>query len=198
MSAIDDLITDRTSSDVSAVTTLLNKWYAGHWSATDYVTWQNGMKGAWNYTDLNRINEALQEVNGFAMLQQGRVDTAREAANVPDNGVFHLPYQPRELTFKYDYAEGDSVEQGQEADLILAYQTIGEWCGDYLTATQKAKIPTDIGFMTYTKANDMESVILDFQNALAQMTNDYINRVTIWSDLTAQQTGTAITGGSYV
>ena len=62
MSIIDDLITDRTESDVNRVHELARKWVDGEWTGTtsELSEWYSGMKGAYNATDLNRVNAAME------------------------------------------------------------------------------------------------------------------------------------------
>ena len=50
-----ELITDRTSQDVARVKELTFK----DMTADELTEWLAGMKGAYNYTDLNRVNEAV-------------------------------------------------------------------------------------------------------------------------------------------
>lgn len=58
MSVIDNLITDRTSSDVSRWSELKSKGWSGM-TESEKAEWSAGMKGAYKYTDLNRVNEAM-------------------------------------------------------------------------------------------------------------------------------------------
>ena len=58
MSIIDILITDRTQSDITRWRTLHDKGWA-NMTADEKTEWTAGMKGAYNATDLNRVNNAL-------------------------------------------------------------------------------------------------------------------------------------------
>lgn len=58
MSIIDTLITDRTQSDITRWRTLHDKGWA-NMTADEKAEWTAGMKGAYNATDLNRVNDAL-------------------------------------------------------------------------------------------------------------------------------------------
>lgn len=60
MSVIDTLITDRSYSDVEALTTLQEAIVKGTATPQQISEWNSAShKGAYNYTDLNRVNEAL-------------------------------------------------------------------------------------------------------------------------------------------
>ena len=55
---LDDLIFDRTQSDVNRVQSLTQKMIAGTATEAEKAEWLGGkMKGAWNASDLNRIEE---------------------------------------------------------------------------------------------------------------------------------------------
>lgn len=63
MSVIDELITDRTQADVDTLTELLGKPFA-QWTAEEAAWFREASsKGAYNYTDLNRVTEAMDYLN---------------------------------------------------------------------------------------------------------------------------------------
>lgn len=63
MSIIDNLITDRSQSDVDALRTLLARGKA-NWTAEELAEFNLARsKGAYNYTDLNRVTEAMDYIN---------------------------------------------------------------------------------------------------------------------------------------
>ena len=59
MSIIDTLITDRTQADVNRALTLSAKGWAAM-TAAEREEFEAGMKGAYNATDLNRVNAAME------------------------------------------------------------------------------------------------------------------------------------------
>lgn len=64
-----DLIFDRDSGDVERVKYLSGKGWA-NMTSEEQAEWLNGMKGAYNYTDLNRVESAvsvLAEILGVAV-----------------------------------------------------------------------------------------------------------------------------------
>ena len=63
MSIIDNLITDRTQSDVDGLRELLARGKAS-WTAEELAEFNLARsKGAYNYTDLNRVTEAMDYIN---------------------------------------------------------------------------------------------------------------------------------------
>lgn len=61
MSVIDTLVTDRAKSDTDRWATLRGKGFA-NMTAAEQAEWLAEMKGAYNYTDLNRVGEAMNYV----------------------------------------------------------------------------------------------------------------------------------------
>lgn len=83
MSVIDTLITDRTQSDVTELERVRNKILAGgltSLTAAEKSAWLGGMKASYNYTDLNRVGEAVNylcsELNslGFTVNVTGKTN----------------------------------------------------------------------------------------------------------------------------
>lgn len=68
---IDNLITDRTQADVDRVKSLTLKWLDGTITNAEKSEWLAGLKGAYNYTDLNRVGEAVEYVANI-LNQSGR------------------------------------------------------------------------------------------------------------------------------
>ena len=67
----DNLIYDRTAADVSRVAELTRKMRSGTASDTERAEWLDGrMKGAWNASDLNRIERWTIYLTDF-LAQQG-------------------------------------------------------------------------------------------------------------------------------
>jgi hypothetical protein len=58
-SIIDALITDRTASDVAEVISLAQKISAGNATETEITEFLTVMKGSYNYTDMNRVGQAV-------------------------------------------------------------------------------------------------------------------------------------------
>lgn len=60
--SLPEMVTDRTSADVSRVEELAAKGWTGMTTA-EQTEWAAGMKGAYNYTDLNRVTAAMDYIN---------------------------------------------------------------------------------------------------------------------------------------
>lgn len=98
MSVIDNLITDRTSSDVSRWSELKSKGWSGM-TESEKAEWSAGMKGAYKYTDLNRVNEAMvylqNRLRGYGYL----VDVVLPVIEDVDPGASRLPDGYQEVEY---------------------------------------------------------------------------------------------------
>jgi hypothetical protein len=91
MSIIDTLITDRTAADTAALETLFAKARAGSLTEEERAILANpAHKGAYNYTDLNRVNTAMEYLvtrlrgYGYAMAGYQRDETHWTMASIPN------------------------------------------------------------------------------------------------------------------
>lgn len=63
MSIIDNLVTDRSQADVDSLRALLARG-AANWTAEELSEFNLARsKGSYNYTDLNRVTEAMDYIN---------------------------------------------------------------------------------------------------------------------------------------
>lgn len=60
--SLPEMVTDRTSADVSRVEELAAKGWSGM-TTVEQTEWAAGMKGAYNHTDLNRVTAAMDYIN---------------------------------------------------------------------------------------------------------------------------------------
>lgn len=95
MSVIDTLITDRTASDAARVRSLAGKIKAGTATISELAEWNSlAMKGGYNYTDLNRVAEAINYVDGLLKkygYQSGVSWKTESGSSLPD-GYTELEY----------------------------------------------------------------------------------------------------------
>lgn len=86
---LDNLIFDRTQADVDRVKTLTQKLIAGTATDTEKSEWLAGMKGAYNYADLNRVTAAMDYLNDY-FLSLG-YHTGYQPITVPHQSTSPLP-----------------------------------------------------------------------------------------------------------
>jgi len=98
MSQFDNLIYDRTSEDVTHRKTLHDKIANGTATATEITEWmQDAQRGAYNYTDLNRVGtlltliKSLSDEIGMSLTYPYSVVTNYSRTNLPTTtDVSHL------------------------------------------------------------------------------------------------------------
>lgn len=135
-----ELITDRTQADVNRVKELAAKAKAGTWTTAERAEWLAGMKGAYNYTDWNRVESAVAELASILGVSL-RTVTTWSATNVPTeaDGVRYLA-NVRKLK---------AVCQG-------------------LSGTPPT--PESMQRMTYVEANDIEKILTDIETVIYSWT----------------------------
>lgn len=133
MSIIDTLITDRTGADVSRVEALAAKIKAGTATESELAEWNGAaMKGAYNYTDLNRVGEAVAYLAARLRLYGYAVTVAP----------------------KTDWSESDTPSPAQ----LEAY--LADLCTLRKALAQLPATPTTPdGITTVEEANDIESIL---------------------------------------
>ena len=144
-----ELITDRTQADVNRVKELAAKGKAGTWTAAEQAEWLAGLKGAYNYTDWNRVESAVAEIASLLGVSLETVttwsatsvpteaDAARYLANVRKlktvcQGLSGTPNAPESMQ-RFTYKEANDIEKILTDIEIVIYSWVrcGEvYCGE--------------------------------------------------------------------
>lgn len=137
------LITDRTQADVDRAGELNAKGWA-RMTEEERAEWSAGMKGAYNYADLNRVERAVAELAGKLGLTLS-VKTNWTEADVPKaadferylgniralrevrSGLAGTPATPASMA-RLDYKTANAIEQIL-VDIEIALGTYS-YCGD--------------------------------------------------------------------
>ena len=125
-----NLITDRTQADVDRVNELSAKGWAGM-TPEEKAEWNAGLKGAYNFTDLNRVETAV------AYLAE----------------KFGL-----DLTTKTNWHVSDIPTQADIDRFLENIVAIRNVASVYTTTP---RTPKSMSKLTYTTANDIEKILLD-------------------------------------
>ena len=164
MSVIDNLITDRTSADVTRLKNLLSKGWQNMTAEeqTEFLT--AAMKGAYNYTDLNRVESAVAYI--AAALIQAPVDLQAYAASlgVAWDTAYDVPYDPDDysLTTKTNWADADIP---LDADMTRYLANIVTLRGA-ITAIYD-ELPDNMNNLDYVTANTIERVLIQIDAVLS-------------------------------
>lgn len=138
-----NLITDRTQADVDRVRHLAQKGF-GNMTADEKTEWLNGLKGAYNASDLNRVGAAVAYV-------AGRLTGYGYAVSVSprqDWQVADIPTQESMMAYLADVA-------ALRAALTVAADT--------------PEVPEDMERLTWQEANDIEKILVDVDELLTHM-----------------------------
>lgn len=133
-----NLITDRTQNDVKYVTTIRNKIIDGSITSSELVEWNNGLKGSYNYTDLNRVGNAVSTI----------------VAELNDVGYIIM------LNPKTDWALGDIPTPAQMTTYLSNIVAIKS-----ILDLDKA-LPSSMNKISYEDANHIEELLLEAEQII--------------------------------
>lgn len=142
------LTADRTQFDVDRVNNLAKKGWA-NMTAEERADWETGLKGAYNCTDLNRVQSAVRYLQDrFAAI-----------------GYFVELSDPRTWTVQ------DSPTQTEMAEYLADVRAIR---GIITLFNNTPQVPdTMVGF-NYIKANNIEQILLDVDTLLTNMVSSFV------------------------
>lgn len=161
MSIIDNLVYDRTQADVDRVFTLKNKILTGGLnalSAEEKTEYMAGMKGAYNYGDMNRVGQAVAYIADRMTALPGELDAYRAEKGVGDDPNYEVPYDPSTVVVsaKTDWAMGDTPTQS----LVKAYLNNLTVLRKQLDLPSNAPaVPSSLDNLTYATANEIEYLL---------------------------------------
>lgn len=136
-SIIDALITDRTASDVSKAVSLAQKISTGNATEAEITEFLTVMKGSYNYTDMNRVGQAVTYLR----------DRLRDDAGTSV-----------EVSPKTDWSNGDIPTPEQAAQYISNVKNIR---AAFILPENTPPAPESLSNLTHSQANDIETI---FQN----------------------------------
>ncbi len=181
MSVIDTLIFDRTQEDVDRVYELRNKILSGGMSALskeEKDEWLAGMKGSYNYTDINRVGEAVQYIYDRMQALPDELDAYRESQGVEDSPEFHVPYDiSKIMVFPTTNATMDEIPTQLYIGFYLANLAV---LSDALTLPDDApNYPMSLDYMTYETANDIERLLYVINDAVSDLEAELRHKIDV-------------------
>lgn len=163
MSVLDTLITDRSAADVIRWQQLDSKDYSDM-TAAEKTEWDGALKGSYDYTDLNRVGQAIAYV-------AAELYAAGYAVNVNP---------------KTDWARGDIPTPTQYAQYLADVAAIR---AALALGTSVPTAPTKV--TERVEANDIETILLAVDDALARIDAAVMYLDTIFCGQDFYQGGTA-------
>lgn len=166
-----NLVYDRTTKDVAEVRRLLAKLdpeTGDGLTAAEQAKWDAGLKGAYNFTDLNRVESAVK-----------LLAAALTSAGYP---VEVTPVLKGNKAEDREWQEGDVLYRPQWTTYLDNVQRLRD---AYYTLAETGKLPKPEDKLKYTGANIIEKVLADIDLLLDGMKSIY------------RRAGTFTAGGSY-
>ena len=138
-----NLITDRTAADVERYLTLRNKGFE-NLTAAEKSEWLSSMKGSYNYTDLNRVEEAVQYLANKLRERGYRVDIG----DIKTWTMNSLPTM---------------------ADMNRYLNNVRVIRNSFATIGTTPQVPSSMSNFTHKEANDIEQILFDVNRLLENM-----------------------------
>ena len=155
MSVIDTLVTNRTQSDVTRWLNLRDKGWAAMTTA-ERVEWQAGMRGAYNVSDLNRVQTAMHYVGDvFASC-----------------GYSVVLHPVRTWTMAVVPTQADMDAYLADLSTLRGVLTV-------LSTTPA--VPGNMANLDWAKANDIEKILVDVDVILTAMSGEFIRAGMPWA-----------------
>lgn len=166
-----NLVYDRTAEDVAEVRRLLAKLdpeTGDGLTAAEQAKWDAGLKGAYNFTDLHRVESAVKTLAA-----------ALTSAGYP---VEVTPVLKGNKAEDREWQEGDIVRRAQWRTYLDNVQRLRD---AYYTLAETGQLPKPEDKLGYVGANTIEKVLADIDLLLDGMKSIY------------RRAGTFTAGGSY-
>lgn len=144
-SIIDALITDRTASDVAEAVSLAQKISTGNATEAEIAEFLTVMKGSYNYTDMNRVGQAVTYLR----------DRLRDDAGTSV-----------EVAPKTDWANGDIPTPEQAAQYISDVKNIR---AAFLLPEGTPEAPDTLTGLTYSGANAIETILYSLDKTIDKL-----------------------------
>ena len=158
---IDTLVFDRTAEDVERVKTLKSQimtYGLSSLSQAERTEYLAGMKGAYNYTDMNRVGQAVAFLAQRLTALPGELEAYRASIGVGEDAIFNLPYNPDQVSVnpKTDWSVTD-IPTVSQIKTYLA--NISNLRSILALPSGTPSPPSNLNAMTYTTANNLEKIL---------------------------------------
>jgi len=141
--SLEDLITDRASMDVDRVKVLAKKALQDM-TDEERAEWLSPMKGAYNYTDMNRVEEAVMYV----------------AERLKAAG--YIPVLPVARTWSV-------TDKPIQSDFVRYFGNVAALRDAIAVWGSTPETPSDITKFGANKANDLEKILIDVNQLLSNI-----------------------------
>lgn len=171
-----ELITDRTQADVTRAQELNKKIHTAWDSmdASELAEWKAGLKGAYNYTDLNRVGQAVQEIADALIAMPTELEEYRKDKEVYYNEKYIVPYDPQKVSVspKTNWLMTDAVTAPVMAAYLKDISNLRNIFPDGCPA-----VPGNMAQFTFSKANDIEKILQTVYNSAMAVKNGILSEM---------------------
>lgn len=161
-----EMITDRTMSDVELAKSLVKKGLK-RMTDDERRSFLSGMKGAYNYTDFNRVENVVKYLSDRLVKVPVEIDNLRKELYIALDSAFSVPYDPSEyenINVKTDWevsnilTETDRVRYiGNIEHIVLSLSDLPE------------SFPMSLDGLTYSGANAIEQSLVNIDILLTEL-----------------------------
>lgn len=152
---LDELVIDRTQDDVDAVKALLES----NIPEDQKIELLSDMKGAYNASDMNRVEEAVEFVAAVLTAVNENIKAEMARLGVASDGIFMSDINVPPMTIKKDWTIDDIVDESSGKRYIDNIKAVVR------QIAIAVKIPDTIDRLTFGDANIIEAALREEYDA---------------------------------
>lgn len=161
-----EMITDRTMSDVELVKSLVKKGLK-RMTDDEKRSFLSGMKGAYNYTDFNRVERVVKYLSDRLVKVPVEIDNLRKELYIALDSAFSVPYDPSEyenINVKTDWEVSNMLTETDRVRYIGNIEHIALSLSDL-----PESFPMSLDGLTYSGANAIEQSLVNLDMLLTEL-----------------------------
>lgn len=151
---INNLVYNRTSADVERVKSLQSRIESGKATDAEIAEWLNGLVGAYNAEDMNRVESAVDYLQAYLNGVQAALDAYRAEHKVANDPLWNVPWSAFDLLIKKDWVIDDIPN---ESDLARYLSNV-DVLTDAIAITKQ--LPGSMAYLDYIGANEIERALM--------------------------------------
>lgn len=171
---IDTLVFDRDQADLDRLADQKAKILTNGWAsltAEEQAEWLAGMRGAYNYVDMNRVGAAVAYIAGRFIDIPHELDAYRAEKGVADGPLYTVPYDPAAVVVspKTNWTVQDTPT---DADAVAYLKDLSVLRSIISLPADTPAVPSSLTQLTLDMANDMERLLYVIHACLVKIEAD--------------------------
>ena len=151
------LITDRAVVDVNDLKALRKKIMERTATPAEWTLWLTDLKGGYNDSDLNRVNDAMDTVATYLNTAPTTLAAYLAALGVAPDSLFEMGYAtPVTVNTTNTWAQSDDV---QATDMATYLNNLATLRAVLALPPDTPAVPASMALISYTDANDIEEIL---------------------------------------